>query len=319
MGESGRTQAPITVQTPGMAGWLPPTPPYPPAPGTGLSLSGGTSGDEGGMCGEGGTRARSEAAREQPPPTRPGPLRGWAGGKGPGCPAGGTESGCLLSTRLGGGREAFRPTSASQRGAEVGLPPPLYGEATGLPLGPLSRPPARPAASDLEQSPESGIPDPAPQRGPGLSALRARAAPGPPTPPEGATGQQRPRHFPPLQSSPPTAILLVSIAWETFMRQNHQGALFCRHLLSTELPEMCQGLLCQHLLPFDCCRVFQGMSHLDLFIPSPAAGTGVVSNVLVITQKAAMDIFQRIFTLTCSHFSWVKYLRMEWLGCMINV
>lgn len=80
-----------------------------------------------------GARARSEAAWEQAPPPGPGPLRGCTGGKGPGCRAGGTESGCLLSTSLGGGREAFRPTSASQRGDRGrASPSPIWGRIWGF-------------------------------------------------------------------------------------------------------------------------------------------------------------------------------------------
>lgn len=62
---------------------------------------------------------------EQAPPC-PGPLlrAGLAGRGGAAGQAGRrSESGCLLSTGLGGGREAFRPTSESPRGPEVRASP----------------------------------------------------------------------------------------------------------------------------------------------------------------------------------------------------
>lgn len=216
-----------------------------------------------------GTRARSGAAREQAPPTGPGPLQGWAGGKGPGCPAGGTESGCLLSTRPSRGRAAFRPTSASQRGAEVGLPRPLYGGGHGASSPPHIPPTSQ--ASDPEQSRDSKAPKPGgppPRWRSRPERLRFACSPGP-HPIGGEQVNQSPQTSPTPDAPTPTTIL-ISTTWETVMPGNHRCPLLSGPRTSAPSSLRCiKGLLYQHFLPFDCCRVFQGMNDRDLLVLSP--------------------------------------------------
>lgn len=148
----GADSPPSQCSPPGTSGWLPTSSPWDKIRPQWLGLLGKRRrGAKGGSPKAGlGLPAGS---------TQPGsPPGGWAGGKGRGCRAGGTLDGVGVSAidRPGRRQRSFQTRQrvpAGDRGQ--GFPLLFSEEATGLPLSPTARPPARPAGSELKQGQES--------------------------------------------------------------------------------------------------------------------------------------------------------------------
>lgn len=208
----------------------------------------------------GGTRARSEAGREQPPPTRRVPSGAGLAGRGRAARQAGRSRGVCYRPAWAAAEKLSDPPARPSAGQRSGYPLPAMGRPRDCLSAPYPSPQQGPwpLTWNRVQCQESQILHP--QRGAALG----------PTPPERGAGQpEAPDISHPSCPHPQLlSFWFLSPGRPPCSRITRVPSFVCTFSAPSSL-RCIKGLLCQHLLPFDGCRVFQAASDLDLFIPAP--------------------------------------------------